>query len=407
MPEKIFPWRRNLAAAWLTQILSLTGFTFAIAFMPFYLEELGITDSDRLKLWTGLNTALTAVAMGIMAPIWGRLGDVVGRKAMLIRAMGTGVLIVLGMSFVQSPGGLLVFRIAQGLFTGTVTAASALVAAGTPEDRMPSSLGFFSTSTFVGVTIGPALGGLAAELWGYRTVFRIGSGILTLGVIAVFVLIVEPPRLQQHAVKHRDGAIKTVKSFITPLLIWSLVVLFFLRISRSTTSPFLPLYVREFRGNIMDGTVALSGAVNAGVGLASALGGWFLTRRADHGNPMRYALVYVFLAFIAAVPLYFWNTLYSFSISYVIVFFLLGGIEPLIVATMVQEISSENRGLLIGVQATVGSMGWAIAPFLGAGVTIFWSLGTLFLVLPMLLLVTAAAVLILLRTKNHRQDYRR
>ncbi|MCD6343688.1 MAG: MFS transporter [Spirochaetaceae bacterium] len=402
MPEKTFPWRRNLAAAWLTQILSLTGFTFAIAFMPFYLEELGITDPDRLKLWTGLNTALTAVAMGIMAPIWGRLGDIVGRKTMLIRAMGTGVLIVLGMSFVQSPEGLLVYRIAQGLFTGTITAASALVAAGTPEERMPSSLGFFSTSTFVGITIGPALGGLAAELWGYRTVFRIGSGILALGVVAVIVLIVEPPQHRHHSERYRETTMRTVKRFITPIIIWSLVVLFFMRISRSTTGPFLPLYVREFRDNNMRGTVALSGAVNAGVGLASALGGWLLTRKADNGNPIKYALVYVLLAFTAAVPLYLWNTLLSFSISYVIVFFLLGGIEPLVVATMVREVSPGNRGLLIGIQATVGSTGWAIAPFLGAGVTIIWSLRTLFLVLPLLLLVTGGAVLILLNTKNHR-----
>ncbi|RKX87313.1 MAG: MFS transporter [Spirochaetes bacterium] len=402
MPEKTFPWRRNLAAAWLTQILSLTGFTFAIAFMPFYLEELGITDPDRLKLWTGLNTALTAVAMGIMAPIWGRLGDIVGRKTMLIRAMGTGVLIVLGMSFVQSPEGLLVYRIAQGLFTGTITAASALVAAGTPEERMPSSLGFFSTSTFVGITIGPALGGLAAELWGYRTVFRIGSGILALGVVAVIVLIVEPPQHRHHSERYRETTMRTVKRFITPIIIWSLVVLFFMRISRSTTGPFLPLYVREFRDNNMRGTVALSGAVNAGVGLASALGGWLLTRKADNGNPIKYALVYVLLAFTAAVPLYLWNTLLSFSISYVIVFFLLGGIEPLVVATMVREVSPGNRGLLIGIQATVGSTGWAIAPFLGAGVTIIWSLRALFLVLPLLLLVTGGAVLILLNTKNHR-----
>ncbi|RKX75975.1 MAG: MFS transporter [Spirochaetes bacterium] len=402
MPEKTFPWRRNLAAAWLTQILSLTGFTFAIAFMPFYLEELGITDPDRLKLWTGLNTALTAVAMGIMAPIWGRLGDIVGRKTMLIRAMGTGVLIVLGMSFVQSPEGLLVYRIAQGLFTGTITAASALVAAGTPEERMPSSLGFFSTSTFVGITIGPALGGLAAELWGYRTVFRIGSGILALGVVAVIVLIVEPPQHRHQSERYRETTMRTVKRFITPIIIWSLVVLFFMRISRSTTGPFLPLYVREFRDNNMRGTVALSGAVNAGVGLASALGGWLLTRKADNGNPIKYALVYVLLAFTAAVPLYLWNTLLSFSISYVIVFFLLGGIEPLVVATMVREVSPGNRGLLIGIQATVGSTGWAIAPFLGAGVTIIWSLRALFLVLPLLLLVTGGAVLILLNTKNHR-----
>ncbi len=399
MPDESFPWKKNLAAAWFTQILSLTGFTFALAFMPFYLEELGITDPDRLKLWTGIIISVTGVSMGIMAPIWGRLGDIVGRKVMLIRALGTGVIIILGMSFVQSPGGFLVFRIAQGLLTGTVAAASALVAAGTPENKMPSSLGFFSTSTFVGISVGPALGGLAAEFWGYRTVFRIGSGILALGVIAVIVLIVEPPRSRTHSKEQKAGVFGTVKTIITPLIAWSFILLFFMRLTRTTTGPFLPLYVRELRGSVMSGTVALSGAVNAGVGLASALGGWFLTRRADHGNPMRFAVTYLLLAFVVSIPLYFWHSLFPFSISYVIVFFFLGGIEPLVVATIVREVSSDNRGLLIGIQTSVGSVAWTIAPFLGAGITIYWSLGALFLVMPILILITGITALILSRIR--------
>ncbi|MCK5734868.1 MAG: MFS transporter [Spirochaetaceae bacterium] len=399
MLDKPFPWRKNLAAAWFTQILSLTGFTFALAFMPFYLEELGITDPDKLKFWTGLTISVTGISMGIMAPIWGRLGDIAGRKAMLIRALGTGVFIVLGMSFVRSPGGFLAFRVAQGLLTGTVAAASALVAAGTPENKMPSSLGFFSTSTFVGVSVGPALGGLAAEYWGYRTVFRIGSGILALGVIAVMVLIAEPPNSRHHSKEPEAGVFSTVKKIITPLIAWSFFLLFFMRIARTTTGPFLPLYVRELRGSVMSGTVALSGAVNAGVGLASALGGWLLTRRADHGHPMKFVVKYLILAFLASIPLYFWSSLFPFSISYVIVFFFLGGIEPLVVSTIVREVPSESRGLLIGIQTSVGSIAWTFAPFLGAGITIIWSLGTLFLLMPILILFTGLIAVYLSRIK--------
>jgi DHA1 family multidrug resistance protein-like MFS transporter len=66
--------------------------------------------------------------MALVAPLWGRLSDRLGRKLMLLRATLTATVVVGSMGFVSSPWQLLGLRLLQGTLTGTVPAATALVA---------------------------------------------------------------------------------------------------------------------------------------------------------------------------------------------------------------------------------------------------------------------------------------
>ena len=47
-------WKRNLTFLWIAQFLSLIGFSFALPFVPFYFQELGVTGRGALRVWTGL-----------------------------------------------------------------------------------------------------------------------------------------------------------------------------------------------------------------------------------------------------------------------------------------------------------------------------------------------------------------
>ena len=129
-------WRRNLHAAWLSQFLAIAGFGFVLPFVPFYIQELGVTDAEELRLWTGILAAAPALSMAIMAPIWGLLADRFGKKLMMLRAMFFGTIIMSLMATTRSVQAVLVLRICQGLFTGTITASAALVAGGTPKDKL-------------------------------------------------------------------------------------------------------------------------------------------------------------------------------------------------------------------------------------------------------------------------------
>src|SRR2546428_14102560 len=96
--------------------------------------------------------------MAVASPIWGILGDRFGRKPMLIRSMLGGAITVGLIFFVQNPIQLVVLRLLQGATSGTVAAATALVAGETPRHRGRWALG--------GVTAGGALGGRGGSLVG-------------------------------------------------------------------------------------------------------------------------------------------------------------------------------------------------------------------------------------------------
>ena len=128
-------WRRNMWAVWLGELFAIAGFNAAMPFLPYYVQELGVTAPGQVEIWTGLLSSGAAWTMAVMSPIWGALGDRFGRKLMLTRALFGGAVLIAAMAMASSVQHLLVLRTLQGAVTGTVAAAYTLVAASTPPNR--------------------------------------------------------------------------------------------------------------------------------------------------------------------------------------------------------------------------------------------------------------------------------
>ena len=78
-------------------------------------------------------------------------------------------------SFYTGPECLFVVicRVLEGLFTGTVAAASALIASQTPRDKLSYSMGILMSAVFGGQTLGPLIGGFVADNFGFKVAFII------------------------------------------------------------------------------------------------------------------------------------------------------------------------------------------------------------------------------------------
>jgi len=150
-----------------------------------------------LDLWTAASASVSGLSMAVASPIWGVLGDIYGRKPMLIRSMLGGAITVGLIFFAQNPTELLVLRFLQGATSGTVAAATALVAAETPRSRVGWSLGVVTSAVALGGAIGPVVGGLAGAVFGLRLVFLAGGILLLLSLIPVLFIVRESPRVRQ------------------------------------------------------------------------------------------------------------------------------------------------------------------------------------------------------------------
>ncbi len=177
--------------------MAIFGFSFAFPFLSIFInKDLGVASGRELDLWTAAAASASGLSMGIASPIWGVLGDRYGRKPMLLRSMIGGALTVGLIFFAQNPWELVALRFAQGATSGTVAAATALVAAETPRSRVAWALGVVTSAVALGGAIGPVVGGLAGAVFGLRLVFLGGGVLLLLSLVPVVVVVRESPMVR-------------------------------------------------------------------------------------------------------------------------------------------------------------------------------------------------------------------
>jgi DHA1 family multidrug resistance protein-like MFS transporter len=388
----MFHWKRNLIVSWITQIFSLIGFGFVMPFLPFYIQELGVSSPESLQAWVGYINAAPALVMGAMAPVWGFLADRLGRKLMILRAMIGGAVIMSLIAAAKTVQAVFILRTVQGLFTGTITASATLVASGTPKDRLSFALGFLSSSTFIGFAFGPFVGGLLAEFIGYRATFFAGAGIIAAAFFLV-LLFVKEPHVKAAEPEPGDEDFSWKQLLRQPFTM-VFPSLFLMRFSRSLPQPFLPLYVQQIRGTLT-GASAVTGFISAALGVVTAAAGLTLARLGDRFDKQRLIALFLSAGAVVSLPIFFTGSLWSFTLFYVLATFCLGGVEPILQSLVSFHTPAAKRGLLFGIQTAIASLGWFIAPIVGSRITIRFSIKHAFLAYSLSLFLALSAVVML------------
>ncbi len=137
--------------------------------------------------WFVLSQMLTVTVLLLPA---GRLGDIGGHGRVYLWGSVLFGLSALGCAYAPGAASLIGARVAQGVGSAMVMATSpALLTRSVPASRRGFALGFMSTALYVGLTIGPPVGGAMVKLLGWRSIFQaMAAATLPMIVAAVFVL---------------------------------------------------------------------------------------------------------------------------------------------------------------------------------------------------------------------------
>ena len=370
-------WRKNLAVLWICQVLSLMGYSFALPFMPLYIQEMGITDPGSLRLWSGLLMAGSGVSMAIMTPIWGSLSDRLGRKPMTLRANLGGAVVLFAMGLVRSPELLLVLRIAQGAITGTVIANLTLVVSNTPDRRIGFAIGIMNTAVFTGNAVGPLVGGYLADLFGFRIAFFLSSITLSLAFLVALIWVKEDftPQAADGSFKlFRDLARLIREQRILPFI--GLFILF--GVARFSPRPMYPLLVKRIAAAGL-GIATQAGLVNATAGTAAVVAGVLVGRLVDRGRPFVIGMVCAAAAGLFLLPQGFLPTVWSLLPFVLFADFFSAGIDPIMNVLLSRQVPVERRGAAFGLTGSARSVGWSLGAMLGGILAAYFDFKAVFI----------------------------
>jgi MFS transporter, DHA1 family, multidrug resistance protein len=190
-------WKKNLIIVWVCQFLAMVGMSAVVPFLPLFVRDLGVTELNETALWSGLVFAGPFFISFFLTPVWGSMGDKYGRKIMTLRAVFGLAIAQLLIGFSQNVNHLFLLRLLQGALSGFLPAAMALIASNTPEEKTGYALGLLQSSTAAGTILGPLIGGVLSDLFGFRFVFFCVAGLLFITGILVLIFVKEERKVER------------------------------------------------------------------------------------------------------------------------------------------------------------------------------------------------------------------
>lgn len=148
----------NMANLWVlmvTAFVDMIGFALILPLLPYYATDFG---ADAFTV--GLLMASFAGGQMVMAPVWGRLSDYVGRKPVMLvgQAIAAGAFIVF--AFSETVWMLFACRVLQGMGAGSIGSINAYVSDAVNPEKRAEALGWITACTSLGVMVGPAIASL-------------------------------------------------------------------------------------------------------------------------------------------------------------------------------------------------------------------------------------------------------
>jgi len=349
-----------------------------------------VRGEQEVQIWSGVVLSAHAVTMAIFGPIWGALSDRYGRKVMVERAMFSGALLIALMGFAQNVQQLTLLRALQGVLTGTVTAATALVATAAPRERIGYAMGMLQMAVYAGASAGPLLGGLVADSLGYRAAFLVTGVLLFLAALGVLIFVKEefrpvvPPVEEQVAADTGRLALRRrVWNRLAPVLgspplLGLLGVRLVMRLGARLLGPVLPLFIQDIA--LAGARVAsITGLVSGVSAVAGAVGALWLGRLGDRIGYRGILMACAIASAVCYVPQSLvdapgWLLLLQAGTGLA-----MGGILASISASLARLAPEGQEGIVYGVDASVVSVANGIGPMVGSALAVWLGLRAPFL----------------------------
>lgn len=380
-------WRRNLLVCFIGSFSTVFAMTLMLPFLPLYVEELGVQGHAAIVQWSGVAFSATFITAGLIAPVWGKLGDKYGRKSMLVRAsLGMAVTVSL-MGMVTNIWQLVGLRLLVGLAGGYSSGATILIAVQAPRERVAWALGIVSCGVMAGNLIGPLAGGWLPDLFGIRNTFFCAGALIFLSFIMTLTLIREDtPKYINTTTKMQVSWSQLPARFV---IVSMLCTGLLLMLANMSIEPIITVYVRTLVNDPAQIT-RVAGYVMAAAALGSIISASWLGKLADRIGHLRIITLALAIAGLLLIPQAFVTSGWQLIILRFLMGLALGGLLPCIAAVIRHHVPEGMIGSILGYSVAAQFAGQFIGPLIGGVIGGHIGMRAVFLATSVVLLLGAA-----------------
>ncbi len=228
--------RRVFAVLFVAVLATMIGLSIIEPLMAIYSESFGATG-----LYIGLIFASFTISRGVFTPLAGKLSDHHGRKKFIAAGLLAYTAASFFYIFAHSVNSLIAVRVLQGMATAFVAPlAMAYIGDISPRNEEGRYLGTFSISMFLGMGIGPIIGGALNHFHSMNAAF-VAMGIL--GMLSLLTVLFMLPELDVHKEKKPTPFMKILRDRAMQEI---LLVRFVASFGVSGFIVFFPLYATSF-----------------------------------------------------------------------------------------------------------------------------------------------------------------
>ena len=263
--------KRGVAAVFagllLVMFVSTLSETVTATALPTIVGDLGGVDHMQ---WV---TTAYILASTIMMPIYGKLGDLFGRKYLFIVALSVFIVGSATCGLAPSMDGLIAGRAVEGLGGGgLIILAQATIADIIPPRQRGKYMGVMGSVFAVSTVVGPLLGGWFVQVTGWRWLFAFNIPLALLAIAAVAFFLTNPERRDDRPPVDVGGMMAmavSVSSLVLatawggtlyPWLSWQIIGLFalfvvaavaFVLVERRAKEPIIPMLLFKNRNFVV------------------------------------------------------------------------------------------------------------------------------------------------------------
>jgi len=353
--------------------LQMTSF---VMILPLFAKR--FTEFDAGVEALSLSAMAYALTSTLAAPFMGALSDRFGRRPLILVSLAVYILAFCGYLFASSAEMIILLRGIAGAFTaGLVPAVIGIVADLAPTDRRAQLIGVVNGGASIGWIIGPVLGGILYDHWGYE-VSLIASILMAVTTFMVALLTL---RNIQHVSAHQSGAISLIdwkfslKTFreSLPESLPSFIVLLGIFFTVMFAWAFIEPRFMFYAYDDLEWNSSMLGIVMSTYGIALMVGEFSFSRLSDYLGRKPVILIGLVLFSAQFIGL-------AFSRDYILIAttFVIAGLgnalfDPALSAYILDISPAEHQGRILGIKSMAGSMGNILGPAL---VTLFTAILT-------------------------------